>query len=95
MEQDMIEKIRLLEDKIVKVVEAIKEQREENKALNAKVTALDDEIRSKDEEIRNLRSDREESSGLKQNLADLRKERGIVHTQVETLLKELESIELA
>jgi len=95
MEQDMIEKIRLLEDKIVKVVDALKKEREENKALNAKVTALDDEIRAKEEEIRALRSDREESGEMKQSLADLRKERSVIHSQVESLLKELESIELA
>lgn len=94
MEEDMMEKIKLLEDKVVKVVEGLKKEKEENRALHAKITALDDEIRAKDEEIRLLRSDRTDADLAKKELAHMNEERSIIRSQVETLLQELESIEL-
>jgi len=94
MEEDMMEKIKLLEDKVVKVVEGLKREREENRALHAKITALDDEIRAKEEEIRSLRSDRTDADKAKQDLVHMTEERNIIRSQVETLLQELESIEL-
>lgn len=94
MDQNMMDKVRELEHRIVKVVSTVKEQREENRALQVKITALEDELRNKDDEIRHLRAQIEQAERAKQSIAALREERAAVRAQVEDILRELESIEL-
>ena len=95
MEQNTMEKIKLLEDKVVKVVKTVKQQREENEALQAKIIELEDVIRSKDDEIQQSRMiEEKESERMRQDIASMSEERSAVRSQVEELLKELDSIEL-
>jgi len=94
VEQGMMDKIKELESKVVKVVSAVKEQREENRVLQAKITALEDELRTREQELARLRHEGEDSERMKQNLNVLREERAAVRNQVEELLRELETVEL-
>ncbi|MBI5142821.1 MAG: hypothetical protein HZA20_11635 [Nitrospirae bacterium] len=89
-----MDNLKLLEDKIIRAVEALKQQREETRALAVKVTALEDEILAKDEELEKLRADVAESERVRGELARMNEERSAVRLQVEDLLKELEGIEL-
>jgi len=93
-EQNMIEKIKELESKVVKVVSVVKEQRDENRALQAKVTALEDELRTREQELAALRLEARGSEEMKTTLHSLREERSAVRHQVEELLRELETIEI-
>ena len=94
VEQSMMDKIKELESKIVKVVSAIKEQREENRVLQGKITALEDELKTREQELSRLRQEGEDSERMKQSLNVLREERTAVRSQVEELLRELETVEL-
>jgi predicted nucleic acid-binding Zn-ribbon protein len=94
MEENTMDNLKLLEDKIIRAVEALKQQREETRALAVKVTALEDEILAKDEELEKLRADVAESERVRGELARMNEERSAVRLQVEDLLKELEGIEL-
>ena len=94
VEQSMMDKIKELESKIVKVVSAIKEQREENRVLQGKITALEDELKTGEQELSRLRQEGEDSERMKQSLNVLREERTAVRSQVEELLRELETVEL-
>ena len=94
VEQGMMDKIKELESKVVKVVSAVKEHREENRILQAKITALEDELRTREQELARLKHEGEDSERMKQNLNVLREERTAVRNQVEELLRELETVEL-
>lgn len=94
MEENTMDNLKLLEDKIIRAVEALKQQREETRALAVKVTALEDEILAKDEQIEKLQAEAAESERVRGELARMNEERSAVRLQVEDLLKELEGIEL-
>lgn len=94
MEENTMDNLKLLEDKIIRAVEALKQQREETRALAVKVTALEDEILAKDEQIEKLHAEAAESERVRGELARMNEERSAVRLQVEDILKELEGIEL-
>ncbi len=94
LEQGITDKVKLLENKIVKAVNVIKQLREENNDLHAKITGLEDHVKTKDDEIQQLQMQEKESERMKQDMDYMIEERDTVRTQVEELLKELDSIEL-
>jgi|GEM_PF-5323682 len=94
MEENTMDNLKLLEDKIIRAVEALKQQREETRALAVKVTALEDDILARDEQIEKLQAEAAESERVRGELARMSEERSAVRLQVEDLLKELEGIEL-
>ncbi|RJQ51779.1 MAG: cell division protein ZapB [Nitrospiraceae bacterium] len=89
-----VEKIQMLEDKIAKVIDRIKALSQENEQLNVKIGKLQDEMTGKDEEIATLRRDLKNAGTLKTDIEKLNSERETVKSQLESLIKELESVEL-
>ncbi len=94
VEQDITDKIKLLENKIVKAVNIVKQLREENNDLQAKIIGLEDHVKTRDDEILQLQLQEKEAESMKQDMDYMIEERNTVRTQVEDLLKELDSIEL-
>ncbi len=95
LEQDIIDKVRLLENKIVKAVNMIKHLREENNDFRAKIIELEDQVKTRDDEILQLQLQEKELENIKQDMDYMMEERNTVRAQVEELLKELDSIELS
>ena len=91
--ESSVENIRMLEEKIAKVVDKIKALTEENKALNAKIRTYHEELKKKDDELKVVKQDMKEIVKLKSDVDRLNNERSTIKSQVEGLIKELESVE--
>ena len=89
-----MENIQMLEEKISKVVDKIKSVTEENNLLNTKIAELHEELNKKDVELKAARAEHNNTASLKKDIDKLNSEREIVKTQVEDLIKELESVEM-
>ena len=89
-----MKKIQVLEEKISKVIDKIKALTEENKTLNEKISGLEEELGQKAGELKAARKDLGGVDKFKLEIEHLNKERDTVRSQVENLLRELESVEL-
>jgi predicted nucleic acid-binding Zn-ribbon protein len=88
-----VDKLQMLEEKITKVIDRIRSLTEENKALHGTVAELKSEIQQKNDEIKTMKRDFKSVDSLKLNIEKLHGERETVRSQVESLIKELESVE--
>ena len=86
--------IQVLEEKISKVIDKIKTLTKENEALNEKVSGLKEELGQKDDKLKAGKKDIGSVGKFKAEIEKLNKERDTVRSQVENLLRELESVEL-
>jgi chromosome segregation ATPase len=103
MQQDMfniikegssVEKMQMLEEKIVKAIDKLKSLGEENSVLNEKISELQGDLVKKDEEIRSVKQELGNVDILMTDIDKLKNEREAVKSQVENLIKELDSVEL-
>jgi chromosome segregation ATPase len=103
MQQDMfnfikegtsVEKMQMLEEKIVKAIDKLKSLGKENSVLNEKISELQGDLVKKDEEIRSVKQDLGNVDILMTDIDKLKNERETVKSQVENLIKELDSVEL-
>jgi len=67
---------------------------DKNKSLNNKITDLQGNLKKKDEELKLIRREMKSVDLLKTDINKLNYERETVRSQVENLLRELESVEL-
>ena len=88
-----MDKLQMLEEKITKVIDRIRSLTEENKALHGTVAELKNKVHQKDDEINAIKKDVKSVDSLKLNIEKLHGERETVRSQVESLIKELESVE--
>ena len=86
--------IQVLEEKISKVIEKIKTLTEENETLNGNVSGLKEELVQKDEALKAVNANLGVVDEFKTEIENLNKERDTVRSQVENLLKDLESVGL-
>ncbi|UCE72052.1 MAG: cell division protein ZapB [Nitrospiraceae bacterium] len=88
-----MDKLQMLEEKITKVIDRIRSLTEENEALNGTIAELKEEILQKNDEIKAMKRDFKSVDSLKLDIEKLHGEREAVRSQVESLIKELESVE--
>lgn len=93
-EDDVLDKIKLLEEKITQVIIKLKSLSDENSLLNSRVQELKEELAKKDEQLISAKKELEGANKLKENIEKLNSERDAVKSQIEGLIGELESIEL-
>lgn len=93
-EDDVLDKMKLLEEKITQVIIKLKSLSDENSVLNSRVQELNEELGKKDEQIISFKKELEIANKLKENIDKLNSERDAVKSQIEGLIGELESIEL-
>lgn len=86
-------KLDILEDNISKVINKISILTDKNKSLNNKITDLQGNLKKKDEELKLIRKEMKTVDLLKTDINKLNYERETVRSQVENLLRELESVE--
>ena len=86
-------KLDILEDNISKVIDKISILTDKNKSLNNKITDLQGNLKKKDEELKLIRKEMKTVDLLKTDINKLNYERETVRSQVENLLRELESVE--
>lgn len=84
----------MLEEKITQVIDKLRTLKEENTSLNAKLSEQQEVLNKKDDELKTLRDELGSIDILKKDIETLNSERDTVRTQVENLIKELESVEL-
>jgi chromosome segregation ATPase len=89
-----LNKLDILEDNISKVIDKISILTDKNKSLNNKITDLQGNLKKKDEELKLIRKEMKSVDLLKTDINKLNYERETVRSQVENLLRELESVEL-
>jgi len=89
-----LNKLDILEDNISKVIDKISILTDKNKSLNNKITDLQGNLKKKDEELKLIRREMKSVDLLKTDINKLNYERETVRSQVENLLRELESVEL-
>jgi chromosome segregation ATPase len=89
-----LNKLDILEDNISKVIDKISMLTDKNKSLNNKITDLQGNLKKKDEELKLIRKEMKSVDLLKTDINKLNYERETVRSQVENLLRELESVEL-
>jgi len=89
-----LNKLEILEDSITKVIDKIKILTDKNESLNSKITDLQVNLKKKDEELKLVRKEIKSVDLLKTDIKKLNYERETVKSQVENLLRELESVEL-
>jgi len=88
-----LNKLDILEDNISKVINKISILTDKNKSLNNKITDLQGNLKKKDEELKLIRKEMKTVDLLKTDINKLNYERETVRSQVENLLRELESVE--
>jgi len=88
-----LNKLDILEDNISKVIDKISILTDKNKSLNNKITDLQGNLKKKDEELKLIRKEMKTVDLLKTDINKLNYERETVRSQVENLLRELESVE--
>jgi predicted nucleic acid-binding Zn-ribbon protein len=93
-EGSSLDKIQILEEKITEVIDRINAVTEENNSLNSRVSELEDALKKKNDELTAARQDMKNIEVLKTDISKLNNERETVKSQVENLIKELESVEL-
>jgi septation ring formation regulator EzrA len=93
-EGSSVEKMQMLEEKITKVIDKLRDLTEENTALNGRISELQENLIIKDEELRIAKQELKNIDTLKTDIDNLNNERKTVKSQVEKLIKELESVEL-
>lgn len=86
--------IQILEEKITKVINKLKTLNSDKDDLNKKIEELQQALNKKDEELRAVKQDLENINALKSDIDKLNTERETVRLQIETLLQELESVEI-
>ncbi len=89
-----LNKLEILEDSITKVIDKIRILTDKNESLNSKITDLQVNLKKKDEELKLVRKEIKSVDLLKTDIKKLNYERETVKSQVENLLRELESVEL-
>ena len=87
-------KLDILENNITQVIDKIRILTDKNKSLNNKINDLQVNLKKKDEELKLVRKDLKSVDLLKTDINKLNYERETVKSQVENLLRELESVEL-
>lgn len=89
-----VEKIKILETKIIKVIDKIKAVSDENDALRRKIQDLQEELKKKDDASKTKKQDLKNIDKLKNNIDSLNAERETVKSQIGALIKELEAVEV-
>lgn len=92
--ESSVEKLQILEEKIMKVVNKIKELTEENRALIETIKNLQGELKRKDAELEAMKQGMKNIDKLKADIERFNNERSTVRSQLEDLIKELESVEI-
>ena len=93
-EVQSVDNIQILEEKINKVIDKLKTLRSDKDTLTKKIEELKQALDRKDEELRAARQDLMSVDLLKNDIDKLNIERETVRSQVETLLQELESVDI-
>ncbi len=89
-----MDNIQVLEEKINKVINKLRTLHADKDDLNKKIEELQQALHKKDEELSAARQDLKSVHALKSDIDKLNTERETVRSQVETLLQELESVEI-
>ena len=88
-----LQQLDVLEDKIKKLITALKALRGENEALTRKIEDQDKTIRQLKHDLDRRSKSAEESESLQQQVDTLNKERDQVRNRLETLVSQLEDRE--
>lgn len=86
-------RLDLLEDSISKVIDKMRILTDTNQSLHNKIDDLQMNLKKREEELRLVRKELKSVDLLKSDIKKLNNERETVKSQVETLLRELESVE--
>lgn len=89
-----VEKIQMLEEKITKVIDKLKFLTNENSLLSEKMSMLQAELDKKNKELIVAKEELRGIDTLRSDIDRLNTERESVKSQVENLIKELESVEI-
>lgn len=89
-----IEKMSILEERIVRIVKIVKELKEEKRLLQTKINVLEEDLLRKSEELERIRQRMEDTEVVLVELNNLTEERGLIRARIEGVLRELESVEL-
>ena len=89
-----MDNIQVLEEKINKIIDKLKTLHSDKDKLTKKIEELKQALDKKDEELRAVKQDLKSVDVLKNDINKLNTERETVRLQVETLLQELESVEI-
>lgn len=89
-----IEKMAILEERIAKIVRAVKELKDKNRLLQERVRELEEELLRKKEELDRIKQRTEEIEMAQVELDNLTHERGLIRARIEGILRELEGVEL-
>jgi chromosome segregation ATPase len=93
-EEQSVDNIGMLEEKITKVIEKIKVLTDENRSLNEKFNNIQGKLSEKDLQIEALKKELKDSEKLRENIDQLKTEREAIKAQVEDLIRDLEAVEL-
>jgi len=88
-----LDHLDVLEKKIVGVVSHLVELRNKNAELEALTKDLQTEISNKDKEIQELHNDLETFKSKAEESVEYEKERDLIRTKVESMLKHLKKLE--
>ncbi|MBI4639311.1 MAG: hypothetical protein HY731_01380 [Candidatus Tectomicrobia bacterium] len=90
-----VEKLDILESRLLHLVNLIAELREKNQLLESRVTHLEGEISAKTEEVDRLKRENEEVAQLREESKNLLKERDLIRLKIEGMLSSLEKTGLS
>jgi len=89
-----IEKLELLETRLMKVVKAISHLREKNAALEKRVGELQSALAEKTEELLRYREESRQASTLQVEASTLLEERELIRQKIESMLDSLEGVDI-
>ena len=90
-----VDKLDLLESRLLHLVNLVAELREKNRLLESQVAHLEGEITTKTEELNRLKRENEEVAQLREESKNLLKERDAIRLKIEGMLTSLEKTGLS
>ena len=89
-----IEKLELLEARLMKVVKVVSELREKNAALEKQVGELQSAFTEKSDELTRYQEEKRQVSALQVEAHTLLEEREQIRNKIESMLDSLESVDI-